>query len=381
LLEQRKVELEEQARSYLDVDGNAMPDGREAIAAIDEEYAPVCAELEDIDASRSYLLPKAGDIVVTVAIDANGKAAVSFWFASKKAQKESEGGAAAKPPVAAGAAVTGDYVATRAANAVAKEQQGLSADGTKIVRNMRRAILRALLVENAQRGGAVAQDYLVWSQLRCLVFEGWSDRAPAVGAYPISAPNFEQLGDEALAQPYLKEMKAQAVWADAISVLKAQSFITATNIGGAFIDFQNSAPELKALAAAVVAGTSLRRSMNADGYRLEVHDVLANATARGHPAAIRELWQPTAHFLELLPKAKRHAIVDGMVDSKTFAAWGKKKAGELSELVLKVLNARSPSLMSSAVSKAKEWVHPYLQFGRPNVVDAATDPAVTQEAA
>lgn len=373
-LEKLKAALEDRAReTLLDQDGQRLP-GLEAVeAAIDAEYDPVVAELDEISESRRYFLPKKGDVVCTIDISAVGEPNVRFWYASRKAKKEALSEPTDRTEIAEGAALdpAGNYSATKAAGARLKDDLGLTAAGVEIARSLRRTLMRAMLVQNAQRGGDVSVDYLVWSQLRGAIFEYGGDRRGEVGAFTISAGMYDSMADSVDAMPHLKESRAHEVWEQAIALLKEQTFITGKNLGGAFIDFQNAKPELKALAAAVVAGLSLKRSMNADGYRVDVHDVLANATARSYPEAIREIWSPTAAFLDLLPKAKRLDQVEPMVDAKTFAAWGKKKAGEITDLVLKVLTGRSPSLKAAGVTAAKSWVHPLLQFGRPNVMEPA----------
>ncbi len=380
-LEQWKGELEQEAAELLlDADGNRKPGLIAEEAELDQRYEAIIDELAELERSRRFLLPKQGEIVATLTIERSGEPKLQFWFASRKAKKDSSGDGSAAPAIAEGAALSGDYSATRKANSRVKDELGLSAAGVEIVRSLRRSILRAVLIENAQRGGTVAQDYLVWSQLRTAIFEPADVYRVDLGAFGISAGMYEPMGDPVDAKPLLDQTRSHEIWKSSIDLLKQQSFLTSKNLGGAFIDFQAARPEIKALAAAVVAGLSLKRSMNADGYRNDVHDVVANATARSYPEAIREVWSPTAEFLELLPKGKRLDQVNDMVDAKTFAAWGKRKAGEITDLVVKVLTGRSPSLKASAVSAAKGWVHPLLQFGRPDVLEKP-DTAGEREAA
>jgi ParB family chromosome partitioning protein len=366
-----KAEIEQEAAELLlDAEGIRKPGLEAEEAELDQRYDAIVEELDQIERSRRFLLPKNGDIVATLKIERGGDHALQFWFASRKAKKEAAPGQSAAP-IAEGAAVAGDYSATRAANALVKNQLGISSTGIAAVRALRRSILRALLIENAQRGGDVAQDYLVWSQLRGAIFSHFEIHSEEVGAFKISAGMSDSMADTVDAAPYLEQTRSQEVWNGAIDLLKQQSFVTSKNLGGSFIDFQHAKPELKALAAAVVAGLSLKRSMNADGYRIDVHDVVANATSRSYPEAVRELWSPTPEFINLLPKAKRLDEVRELVDGKTLTAWGKKKAADITDLVIKVMTGRSPSLKTSAVAAAKAWVHPLLQFGRPDVLEKA----------
>lgn len=367
-----KVAIEEQAQALLlDDKGERLPGLEAEEAAMNERYDAIDVEIAAIDATRRFQLPKKGDIGAVLEVDRAGQPIITFWYPSKAAKNEATAGKADEG-IAEGAAANGEYTATKKANAQARDDLGVNSNGMEIARGLRRSIMRALFIQNAQRGGEVARDYLVWSQLRAAVFD--FGRTVDTGAFTISAGMYDSMADSALALPLLKETQAHKVWEEAVAFLKEQSFVTSKNLGGAFIDFHAAAPEVKALAAAVVAGMSLKRSVNADGYRIDVHDVVANLTGRAHPEAIRNLWAPTAEFIDLLPKAKRLEQVEDMVDPKTFAAWSKRKAAEITDLVLKVVTGRSPSLKAGAVTKAKGWVHPLLQFNRPNVLEAdATD--------
>jgi ParB family chromosome partitioning protein len=364
-----KTALEDQARALLlDDAGERLPGLEAEEADLDARYDAIEAELAAIDATRRYQLPRKGDIVAVLEVDRAGVAGITFWYPSKAAKKEATAGKK-DPAIAEGGAANGDCGATRAANARARDELGVNANGIEVARSLRRSLLRAILIEDAQRGGDVARDYLVWSQLRAAVFD--FGRTVDTGAFTISAGMYDSTADPVANLPFLKDCRASEVWDEAVAFLKEQSFITSKNLGGAFIDFQAADPHVKMLAAAVVAGISLKRSVNADGYRIEVHDVVANATCRSYPEALRELWTPTTAFVDLLPKAKRLEQIADMVDAKTFAAWGKRKAAEISDLVVKVMTGRSPSLKAGAVSKAKAWVHPLLTFGRPDVLEAS----------
>jgi hypothetical protein len=260
---------------------------------------------------------------------------------------------------------------TAKANARIKDAHGLSQESIAIMRGLRRSIMRGMLIEDAQNGGTVAHDYLIWSQLRSAIFEGSQLNAGEIGAFRISAGNYDSMLDNRLAEPHIRETRAHAVWTDVIALLKEQNFITAQNLGGAFIDFQCAPAEMKNLAAAVVAGLSLKSSMNAEGYSVAVHDVVAKATAHSYPGAIRKLWTPTPAILDMLPKAKRLEAIKPMIDAKTFGSWAKLKAAEITDLAIRVLTGRSPSLKAGGVSAAAEWVPACLQFADVNVLESA----------
>ncbi|MCZ4341548.1 ParB/RepB/Spo0J family partition protein [Sphingomonadaceae bacterium G21617-S1] len=380
MLEVRRQEARDHAEQLLlDDDGNRKPGLEAEEAELDREYDAICAELKSIEDGRRFILPKAGEFVATVSIDRDGEPEFKFWYASRKAMKAAL--ASKEAPVVAAAETTagGNATPARPPEKAAPAHYGLSSTGLVVMKELRRSIMRALLIEDAQRGGSAAQDYLVWSQLRAAVFSepGARDK---VGAFSISAGMYDSMGIAPEALSVVKDAPAHEIWEQAISLLKDQTFVTGKNLAGAFIDFQTAPPEMKGLAAAVVAGLSLEKSLNSEGLRNDVHDVVAHATSRAYPAALRRVWKPTAAVLDLLPKAKRLEFVAGMVDAKTFAAWGKLKAGEITTHCLQVLSGKSRSTKSAAVTAAKEWIHPLLAFGRPDVLEPRDQPAVEEAA-
>lgn len=381
-LEQKKVDIEDMARRVLrDEAGKARPGMEKEQADLDAEYRPIIDGLDAIDAGRRWILPKGGEIVFTLDVDSRGEPDLKFWWASRKILRDVEKARAAGRPSTADASEPAEGDDGDAPVSPAAVQPDLSQTGVIIMKEVRRSLMRALLVEDAQRGGGVAQDYLVWSQLRGAIFHGNHQAQGEIGAFTLSAGHYESLGTAVEAADVLKGSPSHEIWQQAVDLLKSQSFLTARNLGGAFIDFQMAPPETKALAAAVVAGLSLKRSLNFRGMGMDVHDVVANATGRAHPNALRRISPPSAALIDLRPKAKRLAFIESMVDRVTFASWSKKKAGEITDLVLKVLTGRSPALKSSAVSEAKDWIDPLLSFGRPNVLESAGETETGKEAA
>ena len=94
-----------------------------------------------------------------VARSAEGKVALAQGLAAE-AQKAQRKGAKALPPrpaaeIAAGVGfdAANNYVGAQYARAVVREEQGLSADGLQVMRSLRRELLRALLVTDAQAQG------------------------------------------------------------------------------------------------------------------------------------------------------------------------------------------------------------------------------------
>lgn len=294
----------------------------------------------------SLILPE-GDVVAHIKIDKDGEPEVSYWWASRKAKFGSE---KPRPTTPIGDAI-GDsarFAQRKEADAAIKEEAGLSQDAIQILRSMRRSILRTALVRDADTRGDVARDYLVWAQLRLLIGEYRTGR---VGMGRIGT---EGIGGIELAARARKIVDASGVSgpvADALQELGRQTFVTADDLGEAFLDFRASDDRLKNLAAAIVAGLALDRSLAAPGYQLPVHEALASAMPRfAEDSAVRDNWQPTADLLALSPKGQRIGLAEGLVDEATRQRWATLKNDEVTDRVL------------DAVKRSPSWVHPLLRF-------------------
>ena len=313
-----------------------------------------------------------GDIVAAIAIGDDGAPDVTFWWTSRKAMSAASGEKArATPPrarverIAAGAAIGQQYDNSRqAADAAIKEEAGLTQDGTAILRSVRRSILRAALIQSAREGRPLGRDYLVWAQLRLILSRagkfGEAEREAQVGMRRLCGLD----GDSDAAAKQIDATEAGKIWSKALRELQGQSFLTETDLGAALLDFLNAPQAMRDLAGAVVAGMALERSLDADGYRVPVHDTLAVQARVAHPQGIRHYWQPSTAFLELLPTAERRSVAQPFVDRSAFETWGKLKSAELTPLVLRVVQGTAPSAKKSMQVAAAQWVHPLLAFNR-----------------
>ena len=220
--------------------------------------------------------------------------------------------------------------------------------------------MRAMLIDDARRGRTTGHDYLLWTQLRILLAGSRSVRLGARGLTPLEA-------DPGVARPHLEMQKSHQLFEDAVRELQREPFITDNNLAGAFVSFVNASWQTKNLAAAVVAGFALDRSLNADGYRIEVHDAVALMSANGFDAALRKIWEPTTEQLVLIPKPKRLAIAEPFVEKQAFRMWKSLKSAELSTAAIRVLLGKTSSLRIGAAAKAREWVYPLLRFDKPDL--------------
>lgn len=367
-LQREQADLEAQARECVDAEGAVLPDREEQIERINSWFVPNEAEIAAIEAGRKLELPD-GDIFATLEIKADSTHEVRWWWASEKARGgkakapagKSLGPIARAEPVSLhdGDAIRGsgkEYQATAAANAVAKDQHGLTETGVQVMRSLRREILRALLIENAHAGKDIGHDYFIWAQLRMALA---SNRSSQIGARQLSssAETVPPVVDE-----HLHMTLAHSVWEGALREISDQSFMTEKNLQAALIDFLNASPAMKNLASAVLAGIALERSAEVDGFRIPAHDAVAHMTARGFDAAVRRLWEPTAELIDLLPKAQRLAIAEPLVEPAIFKTWGKLKGPELTPHIVRVVTGTAKSIRSAMKRTAESWVHPLIRF-------------------
>ncbi|WP_066650724.1 MULTISPECIES: ParB N-terminal domain-containing protein [Sphingomonas] len=351
--------LEDEARALTDDEGEPLADAQQradAIAALDARHDPATAELAAIEARRRILLPD-GDVTASLEITDSGEVRLGFWWASVKARrafdKAQEKGVSLRP------IEPSTTPGPREAQAAVREEYGISADSTEIVKSVRRELLRALLVEDAGRGGTLGRDYAIWSCLRQAIGNG--------ARHATGARGIERGGDiggfdlARKAREHVEMTEAHRVWTNAIEDLRKESFLTEADETFAFLDFRAAPERLQRLAAAVVAGIALDRSANAPGHAVPMHDALAQL-ARGTPDVLRTLWTPTGEFLDLIPRAMRHEIAAEFVDKATHAAWGKLKSAELTDRLARALGPATNGVAQGFKTAARDWVHPLLAF-------------------
>ena len=347
------------------LDQAAKADG---IAALDAEFEPLEAEEAAIDSRRSLALP-AGDIFATLEIEQDGSLEQRFWWASRKAKREAEKPRAPAKPVSAGpiakpeadAAVRAlmpkpaqggraidssyGYSERQKADVAIKDQYGLTADGVQVMRALRREVLRCGLLDDAEQGGTFGRDYAVWCLLR---FELESEYGYQFGARRLASSS-DTAGISQIVEPHVKRSIAGMRWEKERAQLRDHTSMVLKDLPVAFSAFHNETSVWKDKAAAFLAGLMLERSLNAPGYEVPLHDLLA-AGVQLRDAELRTYAEPTEELIDLLPKAQRLALAEPHVDKMAFGTWGKLKASELTAPVTRALR------------KAKHWVHPLMRF-------------------
>lgn len=360
------LELEAKAEQLLDQPDT--PERTTAIAAIDVEYVPHEQELARIEERQHLHLPE-GDIFGTLVVEPDGELEIRWWWSSRKAKRSSEAGKAAGHPVSAGpipkvdaraaedalrpAPVAGGkaidttyhFMERQKADAAIKLDHGLTQDAIQALRSIRRQMLRVALLDNADRGGDLGGDYLVWSMVRRDLMGGVShelgsdfvlhdrDNGPGVAAAVLIA-----------------QTEANIRWKKALGWLKEHPSMAEPDLVEAFRQYRAESAEFRRTVAALLAGLSLVRSANADGYRVPLHDMLAHDCGFTSDEQLRTLVAPTEEMVEMLPKAQRLAYAEPHMDAASFRSIEKLKVGDM------------VAPISRALMRAKAWIHPLLRF-------------------
>lgn len=302
-------------------------------------------------------------IELTDTLEGGVEPSIAYWWESRKAKYGSEKPEIPKAPTAkVGAALTtsesfGGEAARRAADAAIKQQEGIGQETIDILRSVRRFAMRAALVEDARDRGTVATDFLVWSQLRLLLDQRATIHTVGIGK--IGGASTGPMG----AHSFLEAMPATKTMSHAVFELTQQTFITDKDLGDAFLDYRASGEALKQLAAAVVTGLALERSLNAVDYRLPVHETLAAELDIASEEGFRRHWMPTADLLDRIPRDQRLAIAEPFVERAAFAGWSRLKSVDLTRSVLAVVTGSAERLRDGLRAQASSWVHPLLRFG------------------
>lgn len=385
----------EKARSWLDADGNIAPEMAPALRALEERDAAIEAAIAEIEDKRPILLPE-GDIFATIDIADDGSHEVRYWWKDLKAleaasapdpkpapAKEPPPPRTAKPlkPGAAIAAPIGEPFQARVqADAEAKKDFGLTQDGVQAMRSLRRSILGGLLIQDAWDSGKVGRDYFIWGQLR-MVLTG--DGRADVGLTPLHRPERDN------------ELAADVI-ADAVG----GSPTTLLGIVGKWDCFREKDPRAsfaryadlseleKNQAAAVLAAFALERSLDADGYQIPVHDVVALETGAGAAREVRAMgvFKPTPTFFNLFSKEHSLGLALPYVARADIAAWTKLKTGERNDRLAKVFAGTSPDLIDGVMAENCEtrptlWVHDLLAFKPAEPEEDAAEPQLEEHAA
>jgi ParB family chromosome partitioning protein len=316
-------------------------------------------EFKPKDEAGRIQLPRG--VVAHIAIAADGATSISYWWENRAAKHGQTRAAAPRSSRPAGAAIDdrASPGATREANQAIKEEEGLGTETVEASRSMRRALLRAAIVDAVEDGEAIGRDFFIWSQIRIALDIG---RPPSLMGVTPLAP-FEA-GPEG-GRPFVAAMPASTRWALALSRLQQRPFLQLDDPVEAFRSYLTEAEDVKDLAGAVLAGLTLRRSLNAPGYDLPVHTLLGQLLDLHRDERVRRYWTPTPELLDRIPMDQRRAIAEPCVESAAFAGWSRMKSAELTRSVLSVVTGTAAWLRDATRAQATSWVHPLLRFAAP----------------
>lgn len=132
----------------------------------------------------------------------------------------------------------------------------------------------------------------------------------------------------------------------------------------AFENYRALDDGMKGEATALLACLMLERSLDADGYRVPLHDRAAVETGMAGDSEIRELgaFTPTAPFFNLFSKDHRLELAIPFVGRDAVASWAKRRTGEQNDLVAKAMVGASTDLLEGVEDRAGAWIHPLLKF-------------------
>lgn len=379
-LRELRAELDaivDEAEPLVDLATNQPREGCEAaIAALEARDAALTAQIAEIENRRAIILPE-GEVIATLTIRDNGEHELLWWWENRKAQAAADKPArkaatAAKPAAPAKAAASRDLRDGSAladswnyraqADAIAREDTGLTADGVQTLRSIRRMDLRGILIDEARlstSNAPLGRDFLIWAQARMLL----TSAAPAqCGMQRITGID----ADPSSAKALLQGQPAQAAFDAAVEQVSRLPSMLAPDLALAFLSYRVEPEKTKDLVAAVVACIALERSLAAPGYRMPVHDAVAHETSFATDTATRQRYlKPAPRFFALFHKAHNLDIAEQLVaDREQLLGMSKMKTAELHDSMVKLTGA------------ASSWLHPMLAFTPPAI--AAEEPAAAQ---
>lgn len=313
-------------------------------------------------------------ICATLEVADTGKPIVRFWWTSRKAKADFEGG---KGPTSRAAsellggrdleaeALTNPRLYAKDARAIARDEHGFSAAGLEVCLSIRRDLLRWGLVTEAHANGGLAREFVTFALLRT---ELGKESAAQLGVRQLtSAYGQEDNEDRELVKTYCQS-DARAAFTAEVEALMAANWITEKDLGKAFSHFLAIGLGAQDRAAAVLAGLLLKRSANAPGFKVPLHDALAEELGLDADQA-RRAWTPDHHFAGLLPKMKRMELAQPFVPADAFKGWKGLADKQLAAATAHVLAAQP------------DWVHPVVSFDFAGFAPPSSSAAVGQQEA
>jgi len=246
---------------------------------------------------------------------------------------------------------------------VTRSEHGLSKDGTDAMRSIRRQTLAAMMLGDvsAQR---TAADYLTFTLARGLLAN-----LPAYEFGVNSLPRHEY--DPIQAKEDQAGHSGATDWQAVAEQLRGRDWMTEKSVTKAFQRFTSAPAVDKTLAAAWVATIMLSRSLNAPGFQVGMHDMLAWEVAHDRSdAEVRSYWTPDERFFARLPKGRRLDAITA-VDPALAAQVGNFGNADLTAAAAAIMAAtpaaRAKYKMTPAMcDRALTWLPDYMRFREPD---------------
>lgn len=248
--------------------------------------------------------------------------------------------------------------------AVARDQHGLSKDAVEVMRSIHRMTLGQALLGHPV-GQRLAADYLVFVLAR-----GMLRRRDE----PMNTP--AELGVDSLPRhdydpPIARDDLAQQPGTDTqrreLDRVREQPWMTERDPAAALRLFVNAPQIERTRAAAAAVVMMLARSLNAPGYVVPVHQVLAELL-NIDDTDVRAAWTPDERFFERLPKARQ---LEAIRDVDAAVADRLKNLGltEMKEAAAAIMGCGTSSAMADKYglsdwgrNRSRNWVPNYLSF-------------------
>lgn len=247
--------------------------------------------------------------------------------------------------------------------AVAREQHGLSKDAVEVMRSIHRMTLGTALL-GSSIGQRLAADYLIFVLARGMLRRGEGSDTPAdLGVDSLPRHDY----DPAIAREDLSQQPGTDAQRGELERVREQRWMTEKDPAQALRYFTNAPHIEKIRAAAAAAVMMLARSLNAPGYVMPVHQVLAELL-NIDDLAVREAWTPDERFFERLPKGRQ---LEAIRDVDTAAAERLKNLGltEMKEAAAAIMVCGSSAAMADKYGlsewgrmRSRNWVPSYLSF-------------------
>ncbi|SEK03500.1 Chromosome segregation protein Spo0J, contains ParB-like nuclease domain [Sphingobium sp. AP50] len=132
----------------------------EPLPGQEEAYEKLVAEIAELDAQRTVILPKKGAVVGIASIENDGRFDVELWFADRAAK-------GAELPKGA-TEQRGPKPEPTPAEAE-RARFGLSKDNMQVMMLIRRDMIRAELMQSASAGSSLALDFMLFTQARTIL--------------------------------------------------------------------------------------------------------------------------------------------------------------------------------------------------------------------